>query len=236
MFLSTLFRAAEKPQFSVSGARIESWRVPIASRRKPRFEASFSMSTPLLRSEALGNLAGLEFDNLERFGIYTRLHFEGRSYTNLEELRLAGSWARLLEDFGVRRDDRVLVMMPNSPELTAAFPGIWMLGAAIVPVIPQWTAGEVADILRNSDASVVDHGAAPGREAASRRRGGGDGAASAGSGRIGGRQRRQHRAAARPGAPARDAGQSVGGRHGGPSVYVGNHRDSQRRDADARQL
>ena len=105
--------------------------------------------------EVLGNLAGLELDNLERFGIYTRLHFEGRSYTNLEELRLAGSWSRLLEDFGVRRDDRVLVMMPNSPELTAAFPGIWMAGAAIVPVIPQWTAGEVAEILRKSDASLV---------------------------------------------------------------------------------
>ncbi|MBZ5609440.1 MAG: AMP-binding protein [Acidobacteriia bacterium] len=108
-----------------------------------------------VRSDALGNLAGLELENLERFGIYTRLHFEGRSYTNLEELQLAGSWARLLEDFGVSRDDRVLVMMPNSPELTAAFPGIWMLGAAIVPVIPQWTAAEVADILRNSDATVA---------------------------------------------------------------------------------
>jgi long-chain acyl-CoA synthetase len=104
---------------------------------------------------AEGNLAGLELDNLERFGVYTRLHFEGRSYTNLEELRLAGSLARVLRDFGVGRDDRVLVMMPNSPELTAAFPGIWMIGATIVPVIPQWTATEVADILRNSDASVV---------------------------------------------------------------------------------
>jgi long-chain acyl-CoA synthetase len=46
-------------------------------------------------------------------------------------------------------------MMPNSPELTAAFTAIWTIGAAIVPVIPQWTAGEVAEIFRNSSASVA---------------------------------------------------------------------------------
>jgi long-chain acyl-CoA synthetase len=46
-------------------------------------------------------------------------------------------------------------MMPNSPHLTAAFPAIWMIGATIVPVIPQWTAGEVADVIRNSEATVA---------------------------------------------------------------------------------
>lgn len=107
-----------------------------------------------LRTPA-SNLANLEFDNLERFGVYTRLHFEGRSYTNLEELRLAGSVASVLREYGVLPDDRVLVMMPNSPELTAAFTAIWTIGAAIVPVIPQWTAGEVAEIFRNSSASVA---------------------------------------------------------------------------------
>jgi long-chain acyl-CoA synthetase len=101
------------------------------------------------------NLAQLDFDNLERFGAYTRLHFEGRSYTNLEELRMAGSLARVLQEFGVKPQDRVLVMMPNSPELTAAFTAIWTIGTTIVPVIPQWTAGEVAEIFRNSSATVV---------------------------------------------------------------------------------
>lgn len=101
------------------------------------------------------NLARLELDNLDRFGVYTRLHFEGRSYTNLQEFYMAGSLARLLKDHGVAPGDRVLVMMPNSPELNAAFPAIWTIGATIVPVIPQWTAIEVADIFRNSEASVV---------------------------------------------------------------------------------
>jgi long-chain acyl-CoA synthetase len=101
------------------------------------------------------NLAHLDFDNLERFGVYTRLHFEGRSYTNLEELGHAGSLARVLREYGVTPGARVLVMMPNSPELTAAFTAIWTIGATIVPVIPQWTAGEVAEIFRNSSAKVA---------------------------------------------------------------------------------
>src|ERR1700687_5364773 len=82
-----------------------------------------------------GNLARLELDNIERFGVYTRLYFEDRSFTNLEELRYAGALARVLDGYGVRRGDRVVVMMPNSPEMTAAFQAIWTIGGAIIPVI-----------------------------------------------------------------------------------------------------
>jgi long-chain acyl-CoA synthetase len=102
-----------------------------------------------------GNLARLELENIERFGVYTRLYFEDRSYTNEDELRHAGSLARVLEGYGVRRGDRVLVMMPNSPELTAAFQAIWTIGAAIISVIPQWTAGEVANILRSAEPAIA---------------------------------------------------------------------------------
>ena len=108
-----------------------------------------------IRSRTCGNLARLELDNIERFGVYTRLHFEDRSYTNLQELNHAGSLARLLREYISGPGNRVLVMMPNSPDLTAAFPAIWMIGATIVPVIPQWTAGEVADVIRNSEATVA---------------------------------------------------------------------------------
>ncbi|HYL36997.1 MAG TPA: AMP-binding protein [Bryobacteraceae bacterium] len=104
---------------------------------------------------ATGNLARLELENLERFGVYTRLYFEDRSYTNADELRYAGSLARVLEGYGVRRGDRVLVMMPNLPELTAAFQAIWTIGAVVTPVIPQWTPGEVANILRSAEPAVA---------------------------------------------------------------------------------
>jgi long-chain acyl-CoA synthetase len=102
-----------------------------------------------------GNLARMELENIERFGVYKRLYCEDRSVTNLEELRYAGALARVLDGYGVRRGDRVFVMMPNSPELTAAFQAIWTIGGAIIPVIPQWTAGELVNILRGAEPAVA---------------------------------------------------------------------------------
>jgi long-chain acyl-CoA synthetase len=96
------------------------------------------------------NIACREIENIERFGTYTRLYFEDRCFTNADELERAGKLARVLYHYGVRRGDRVVVMLPNSPELTASFQAIWTLGAAIVPIIPQWTAGEVLQILRSA--------------------------------------------------------------------------------------
>src|SRR5579872_1236102 len=102
-----------------------------------------------------GNLARLDLENIERFGEYIRLYSDDRTFSNVEELRYAGRLARVLEGYGVRRGDRVVVMLPNSPELSAAFQANWMLGAAIVPVIPQWTAGEIANILRGAEPFVA---------------------------------------------------------------------------------
>lgn len=108
-----------------------------------------------VRTLRSGNFSELELEHLNRFGVYTRLFFNDESYTNLDEFHLSGSFARLLQESGIQHDHRVLVMMPNSPHLTAAFPAIWMTGAAIIPVIPQWTAAEVANILIDSDPSIV---------------------------------------------------------------------------------
>ena len=80
---------------------------------------------------AIENMARLQFDNIERLGVYTRLYFEGQNYTNLDELRQAGSLARVLRDHHVSAGDRVVVMMPNSPQLSAAFQAIWMIGATV---------------------------------------------------------------------------------------------------------
>ncbi len=107
------------------------------------------------RLAVTGNAARLDLENIERFGTYTRLFYEDQSFTNAEELRYAGKLARVLHHHGVRRHDRVVTMLPNSPDSAAAFQAIWTIGAAIIPVIPQWTAGEVAHILRNAKPVVA---------------------------------------------------------------------------------
>jgi long-chain acyl-CoA synthetase len=101
------------------------------------------------------NVAFLEHDNLDRYGTYTRLYYEDRSFSNLEELQYAGRIARALKDRGVRPGDRILAAMPNSPEMTAFFQAVWTLGAVAVPVAPQWSVPEMAYALDNSGAVAV---------------------------------------------------------------------------------
>jgi long-chain acyl-CoA synthetase len=116
---------------------------------------SQTAAAAVARSLACGNVARFELDHLDRFGPYKRLFYEDRSYTNFEELVLASRLARLLRDYGAGPGDRIVTIIPNSPPLTASFHAIWTIGAAAIPIMPQWTPAEVAHVLRNSEASIL---------------------------------------------------------------------------------
>ena len=112
-------------------------------------------SNPSAFPASSANVALMEHRNLERFGKYTRLYFEDCSYTNVEELQSAGALARVLHENGVMPGDRVVLVMPNTPELTACFQAVWTVGGVVVPVMPQWTSGEIAHVLKDAGARTV---------------------------------------------------------------------------------
>ena len=93
------------------------------------------------------NLAHLMDESLDRFGDERRTLFEGRAYGNADIDQMAWRLADLLVDAGVGRGDRVVVMMLNAPEVSGVFLACWRLGAVVVPLTPQWTAVEVAEVL-----------------------------------------------------------------------------------------
>jgi long-chain acyl-CoA synthetase len=101
------------------------------------------------------NLATLADQNLEQYGEYERLIFEGKTFTNRQlhdaSLRLAGGLVAL----GCAPSDRVVLMMPNSPDVLVAYPAIWRAGLAVVPVLFVLEARELAYIVRNAEAKVV---------------------------------------------------------------------------------
>src|ERR1019366_5714877 len=101
------------------------------------------------------NLASLAEQNLAQYGEYERLVFEGKTLTNLDlheaSLRLPGA---LVEARG-RPEDRVVLMMPNGPEVLVAYPAIWRAGLVVVPVLFVLEARELAYIVRNSAAKAV---------------------------------------------------------------------------------
>jgi long-chain acyl-CoA synthetase len=101
------------------------------------------------------NLATLGEDNVQRFGEYVALHFEGRDHTNVEQQRAAARVANALRRLGVGVGDRVMVLLPNCPEVTQAYGGILRLGAVIVPVVFLLSPDEVRHLLADSGARVV---------------------------------------------------------------------------------
>ena len=101
------------------------------------------------------NLARLGQENIEKFGEYVALHFEGREYTNVEQQRAAARVASALRRLGVGVGDRVVVLLPNCPEVLQAYGGILRAGAVVVPVVFLLSADEVRHILADSGARVV---------------------------------------------------------------------------------
>jgi long-chain acyl-CoA synthetase len=101
------------------------------------------------------NLATLGEENVRTFGEYVALHFEGREYTNVDQQRAAARVANALRRLGVGAGDRVVVLLPNCPEVTQAYGGILRAGAVIVPVVFLLSPDEVRHILADSAARVV---------------------------------------------------------------------------------
>jgi long-chain acyl-CoA synthetase len=101
------------------------------------------------------NAGQLAYENLNRFGEYTCLHFEGKSYTNSERMRYAQCLAAVLRDNGVKPGDVVAIKMNNCPDVPASFQAAWILGAAIFPIMPQLLARELNYILDHSEAHVI---------------------------------------------------------------------------------
>lgn len=101
------------------------------------------------------SLTRLVQESLDKYGEYPALAFEGRQFTNVEQFLTAGRIANCLRRLGVEPGDRVLVMLPNCPEVLQTYVGILRAGGVIVPVIFLLGDGEVAHILADSEAKVV---------------------------------------------------------------------------------
>lgn len=101
------------------------------------------------------NLARLGEDNVRRFGEYPALFFEGREFTNAALQRGANRLAHALRGLGVGEGDRVMVMLPNCPEVLQAYAAVLKVGAVVVPVVFLLSGAEVGRILAHAEPRVV---------------------------------------------------------------------------------
>ncbi|BCJ85487.1 class I adenylate-forming enzyme family protein [Effusibacillus dendaii] len=94
-------------------------------------------------------------ENMERFGEYPFLHYGEKTYTNFETAIHAKQIASALKNLGIQKGDRVLVCMPNCPEVIFSYQGILHAEAVVIPVMFLLHAQEIAFILENSRANAI---------------------------------------------------------------------------------
>lgn len=100
------------------------------------------------------NVAELSIKNLE-VGEHVGVVFEGKEFTNVQMDRDARRLGNALKKIGVGRGDRVIMQMPNTPEVFQAFQAIWKIGAITVPINFQVGQEEINYIYQDSGANTV---------------------------------------------------------------------------------
>lgn len=83
------------------------------------------------------------------------MHFLGNALTYGELERQSDAFAAALLAAGVRKGDRVAVLLPNSPQMIIAEFGIWKAGAIAVLLNPFFTEHELERSLDGCDAGIA---------------------------------------------------------------------------------
>jgi long-chain acyl-CoA synthetase len=100
------------------------------------------------------NIAELALKSLE-LGEHVSIIFEGQEITNYQMNRVANKLGNALKNLGVQRGDRIILQMPNCPEVLQSFQAIWRIGAIIVPINYQVGQEEINFIYQDSGATMV---------------------------------------------------------------------------------
>src|SRR5687767_6086956 len=68
--------------------------------------------------------------------------FKGTEISNADLARFSDHFAAALIAAGVRRGDRVALVLPNCPQFLIAELGAWKAGATVLPLNPLYTGSE----------------------------------------------------------------------------------------------
>jgi long-chain acyl-CoA synthetase len=90
-----------------------------------------------------------------RFPQRIAIRFFGRSISYRELDELANRFANALVSLGVRKGDRVALLLPNCPQMVVAFYGGLRAGAVMVPTSPLYVESEIEHQLADAGATVV---------------------------------------------------------------------------------
>ncbi|WP_422123006.1 long-chain-fatty-acid--CoA ligase [Planococcus sp. X10-3] len=91
----------------------------------------------------------------ETFPDKTAIHFMGKDVNYKELHESAMKFASYLQGLGIKKGDRVAIMLPNSPQAVIGFYGILYAGGVVVMTNPLYTEREIAYQMKNSGAKAI---------------------------------------------------------------------------------
>lgn len=91
----------------------------------------------------------------EKYPQNTAINFLGEKYSYARLMNLIDRFATGLSRLGIRKGDRVLVYLSNSPQWIVGFFGIQKIGAVAVPVSPIYTSHEITYMVNDSGAETI---------------------------------------------------------------------------------
>ncbi|MBY0096799.1 class I adenylate-forming enzyme family protein [Mesobacillus maritimus] len=93
--------------------------------------------------------------NVKKYGEYPMLYFQEKQFTNIETKRISDRFAAGLRKQGIGEGDRVMVILPNCPEVIFSYQAINRAGAIIVPVMFTLHPKEIHYIVAKSGVKAI---------------------------------------------------------------------------------
>lgn len=91
----------------------------------------------------------------ENYGEYPFLFFENQEYTNIDVEKMAKKISVLLRNLSVSDGERVVVSMPNCPEVIFSYQGILRSRSIVIPLLHLLHHSEIHFILNDSEAKAI---------------------------------------------------------------------------------
>jgi long-chain acyl-CoA synthetase len=91
----------------------------------------------------------------QRYSEKTAIHFMGKEMSYKELYDDARTFASYLQQIGIKKDDRVAIMLPNTPQSVISYFGILMAGGIVVQTNPLYTERELEYQLKDSGTKAI---------------------------------------------------------------------------------
>lgn len=121
----------------------------------PRWVTSYEKGVPPTLAYPAAPLHDLLSASASKYPSRPAVEFYGRRLTYRDLDRGANRFANALIRLGVRKGDRVAVMLPNLPQTVIAYYGALKIGAVVVQVNPLYVEREIEQQVRDAEARVL---------------------------------------------------------------------------------